>query len=553
VVDINAALQFEIIRNSGANRPAETDIARIRWWLGSGFVGPIAAGETFIDTTGAVDMDASDYRGRTGADLLQDCSGQSGKNYFVAWSDSANAPLVHYYQTTAAINSSTLKISNILSEVDESTVFAPDAAVRLNRDPSSVYTGIYLQYGTGVDFVYRTNSTTLAAVGHKRELSQLDSTVSSATQATAKADNLLTDSSTEFDKITVTLQKVPAAKVNLMRAGQRIQVKFSHLPGYTSDTWIRISRRTVQQDGETDAFYRLDLELSNSKVTRGVSKHGPPSTQTDDPPDATMCDHAACSVGSPTAAAYTEASGDSTFSFAGAAAYASSKLSPNTAYTVCGCALGCGGYGPGKFEQEIWYSIDVSAETSSDLGMMVTIGTSTGQGAAAGFVIGIGHGSPTGLGQWSGVGGVGLSGGTVFIPRSELSSSTTNWLVLAPAWHSGAGFLCADQLVSPCGGPLIGGEMGSGQATTPSVSAQWQYFCGSGRAPWVPPVEEVDGSTSTFTLIDWTGHGTPQARVGPLHMAEGSEYTVDRSAGTVTFKEAPPAYSQVAFRYMVQS
>jgi hypothetical protein len=549
--DINAVLQFEVIRNSGANRPAETDIERLRWWLGSGFTGPIASGETFVDTSGPVDMDASDYRGRTGADLMMDLSQQSGKNHFVAWSDSANAPLIHYYATAHAINSSTIKISNVLSDVDESTIFAPDKAVSLNRDPSSVYTGVYLQYGTGVDFVYETDAGTEAAIGHKRETSNVDSTVSTAAQATAKANTLLADSATEFDKITVTLRAVPRDTVNLIRAGQRIQVKFTHFPGYTSYTWIRISRRTVRQDGDTDRLYALDLELSNSKVTRGKGRHGPPATQTDDPPDATMCDHAVAGIGGATAAAYTEASGDSSFSFGGAAVYASSKLSPNTAYTVCGCALGCGGYGPGKFEQEIWMTISTSALTDADLGMLVTIGTSTGQGAAEGFVVGIGHAVPTGLGEWSGVGGVGLGGGEVFIPRSELGP--TNYLVLAPAWHSGGGFLCADQLVSPCGGPLIGGEAGSGQATTPSVSAEWRSFCGSGYAPWVPGLEEVDGSTSTFTLIDWTGHGTPQARVGPLHMAEGSEYTVDRSAGTVTFKEAPPAYSQVAFRYMVQS
>ncbi len=551
VTDQNASMQFEIIRNSGANRPAETDIARITWLLGSGFTGPVGSSTTFIDSSGAVDMDASDYRGRTMADLLSDCSQQSGKNYFLTYDETANQIILHYYAGTSSLNTSTQKISNVLGDADGTTIFAPQEDVVLYRDPSSVYSGVYLAYGTGVSAVYEVDAGTEAAIGHKRELSQTDSTVSSATQASAKANKYLADSANEEDRITVTLNKVPAAQVNLIRPGQRLQVKFTHLPGYTSYTYIRVARRTVTQQDENQLLYRVIYELCNTKITRGKAKHGPPATQTDDPPDATTCDHAVCGIGGATAAALTAASGNSSFSFGGGALYASSKLSPNTAYTTCGCALGCGGYGPGQFEQEIWMTISTSALTDADLGAKVTIGSSVGLGVAAGFEVGIGHAVPSGLGEWEGIGGVSLGGGEVFVPRSSLG--TTNYLVLAPAWHSsGGGFLCADKLLSPCGGPLIGGEMGSGQASTPSVTAEWQYFCSDGWSPWSPPIEAPDGSNDTFTLINWSRHGSPQARVGALILAEGSDYDVDRSTGTVTFKEAPPAYSQVAFRYMVQ-
>lgn len=552
LTDLNAALQFEVIRNAAANRPAETDIQRITWWLSSGFTGPIGSALTFVDSSGPVDLDASDYRGRNGADLMSDCSQQSGKNYFVSWDPSSSQPLIHYYAGVSTLNRSTLKISNVLADVDQLTVYCPDQQANGYYDPSTVYSGVYLAYGTGVSAVYQTNGTTEAAIGHKRETSITDPTVSSSAKATAKANTYLADSANELVRITVTLTEVPPSKVGLIRAGQAMQVKFTHLDGFSSYTWIRVSRCTVQQQGENQLGYRMTLELSNSKVIRGRSKHGPPADQTDDPPDATTCDRAVCGIGGGVAASNTIADGIGSFSFGGGALYAASWLSPNVAYTVCGCALGCGGYGPGQFEQEIWMSIDSSGETAADTGILVTIGASTPTGAASGFIAGIGHGTPTSLYSWEGIGGVGLSGGTVFIPRSALSSSLANYLVLAPAWHSGGGFLCAAKLISPCGGPVVGGEAGSGKASTPSVSAEWQSFCSDGFSAWVPGIEEVDGSTRTFTLIDWTAHGTPQARVGALIMAADSEYTIDRSAGTVTFKEAPPAYSQVAFRYMVQ-
>ncbi|HEU4674211.1 MAG TPA: hypothetical protein VFS32_15060, partial [Candidatus Limnocylindrales bacterium] len=62
VMDINNILHRHVLRGSGANRPAETDIERVNWLLDE--VGSVnIADYGLIATTGGVDMDAADYRG----------------------------------------------------------------------------------------------------------------------------------------------------------------------------------------------------------------------------------------------------------------------------------------------------------------------------------------------------------------------------------------------------------------------------------------------------------------------------------------------------------
>lgn len=137
VYDLNAALQFEIIRGSTARRPAETDTARLAWLLGSGFLGPISTSGSAVFGAGE-SLDKQDYRGMTAADVLGDCAQASGCNHFVAWDDALGAPVIHYYLPSRAFNSSTLRISNVLADVDMATVYAPDRDASLARDPSDL-------------------------------------------------------------------------------------------------------------------------------------------------------------------------------------------------------------------------------------------------------------------------------------------------------------------------------------------------------------------------------------------------------------------------------
>jgi hypothetical protein len=87
---------------------------------------------------------------------MADCAAASGKNFFVYVPDSRPGdPVgpVAYVDPTAAVFSSTLRISNVLSDVDGTTTFAPSYDATLARDPSQVYSGVYLTYSGG--HVYR--------------------------------------------------------------------------------------------------------------------------------------------------------------------------------------------------------------------------------------------------------------------------------------------------------------------------------------------------------------------------------------------------------------
>lgn len=548
VLDLNAALNFEVIRGTAANRPAETDIQRITWWLASGYAGPVRdAG--FIDSGGAVNMDATDYRGRFGADVMSDASQISGKNHFVAWDDTTQQAALHYYAAGSSLNTCALKISNVAADVDGSTIFAPSKDAALFRDPSRIYSGIYLAYGTGESSVY-VNDAGTASTFASRDESVTDPTVNTATKATTKATQLLAAAASEFDKITVTLHKVPAAVVNSIRVGQRIQVKFTHMPSYTAYTYIRISRRTVAQDGETDAFYALTLELSNTKASFSRGGHDPAPN-----PDGTLTviDDTTPSL---TVRGTDEQAwvGGSAFQYyTPATPRAGSAVSPNTAYTVCGCPLGNGGYGPGTFEEEVWYEFNPGVLDDDWIGVEFTWGIAPsilGQADFLPLYVGFSDHQPTFIGDYTPVGLYdATTGSSVLIPRALLTASVVNYVCVAAGWQANRNvFFCAQDLIDPSVGPKSGGEGMSGVVDVPSCTAKTRVMSGEGITGWVSGRGAVNGTNRDFTLIGWTGKGDVQAAINGVNQPATS-YSVDASTSVVTFDAAPVEGDVPLFKY----
>jgi hypothetical protein len=274
LVDYNMTLSRRVIRGSDGNRPAETDVERAQWIIASDYT-PTVTDAGLIQTSSPVDMDPVDYRGRYPTDVLADCGNASGKNYFVYFDEPTNHPAFAYFFGTSTLYSSTLRLSNVASDIDSSTTFA--ATCELYRDPSRVFSGVYLKYDGGS--VFRSNSTTEAAF-QRVEVSIDEPDIKSRTKAIALADKYLTDGSAEDETLTITLQ-LPSTHVNLVQPGQRIQVKFSHIPGYTSFTYTRVVSRTVSQAADTDKVYDVVLECKNPKlIGRLGSGSGPVSAGT---------------------------------------------------------------------------------------------------------------------------------------------------------------------------------------------------------------------------------------------------------------------------------
>jgi hypothetical protein len=239
------------------DRPAETDFERIAWLLITGYVRGVFD-HGLVASTGPVNMDAYNYEGQKPADIMNDCSQQSGRNHFIYYDEATATYGLFYDFNKAAVYSSSLQISNVLADVDNVTTFAPEPDAELTRDPSRVSAGVYMPFSNGTTYQERLATAVTYAF---RDAAAPLSNVTTLANADIRAIRYLSENKTEEDRITCTV-KLPKAKVTGIKAGHRIQAKFSHLPGMTSYVWCRITSRTVKQDELTPEFYNVDLEMS---------------------------------------------------------------------------------------------------------------------------------------------------------------------------------------------------------------------------------------------------------------------------------------------------
>jgi hypothetical protein len=262
LVDVNTVLSRRILTGSSAHRPAETDVARMQWLFGTEEADIIDNVTEFFDATGGVAMDAVDYRGQRVEDVATDCGNASGKNWFVTNVGTFAGNFYLWYGfADSELYTSPIRLSNYLPDLDNALTFAISDDTKLNRDPSRVYSGVYLPYDAGANAaVYVQSATTANTFALKGRDVQMDGrNVKSAAKATARATRYLTDLDTEEDRITTSYQ-VAAAQVNFLREGMRVQFRAVHLPGYEDFVWLRVLKRTVKQDSELT--YWVTVELS---------------------------------------------------------------------------------------------------------------------------------------------------------------------------------------------------------------------------------------------------------------------------------------------------
>jgi len=201
-------------------------------------------------------MDAADYRGQRFNQVLDDCAQASGKNYFVWWREEVAKLSLWYDFASSTSYSSPLRLSNVSTDVDSVLTFAISPDTELSRSPDRVNSGAYLPFDGGAVYV---QNTATANSFVRRDANMPSENVKSTAKATARANRYLLEMNTEEDVITTTVQ-LPAAKVNFIMQGMRVQFKASHLPGYTDFVWARVLNRSVQQVSEE--FYDVKMELS---------------------------------------------------------------------------------------------------------------------------------------------------------------------------------------------------------------------------------------------------------------------------------------------------
>lgn len=270
IADTNSLLSRRIITGADGERKAETDVARIQWLLTANdryLSNPQDTWDTagtYVNTVGALDMEAADLRGQTAFDVLNDCAQRSGKNwgaFYLETNDTVpptnggSITLWYDFDYSTAYTSS-VRLTNVRADVDNVTTFFVNPDATLGRDPSRNYSGILLNYSGGS--VY-TQSTNVANLFQRRDTSVSNANVKSAAAAATLSARYLEDAAREEDRLTCRFV-VAKQYVNSLREWQRCQVNLSWLPGYTGYNYARVLSRTVRQ--LTDDFYEIGVELS---------------------------------------------------------------------------------------------------------------------------------------------------------------------------------------------------------------------------------------------------------------------------------------------------
>lgn len=271
MTDRNVFWQKRVMVGTDCNRPAETDVERVQWLLSTTEMDWAGDATTYVSTATPVDMDACDYRGQTSSQIMDDAAQASGKNWY-CWMRRDGLGDLHntvwYGDDSLAVYDSPLYLSNdpddwTDAELADGTSLAWPISTdtKLRRDPSRVYSGVYLPYDGGA--VYRQDADTSATFSFWDFIAPSFNVKSSA-KAIARAERYL-DELDEQDEVITTSVELPAAKATMLRAGMRVPFKATHLPGYEESSWCRVLSCSVTPIAAGER-YRLTLELTNGRV-----------------------------------------------------------------------------------------------------------------------------------------------------------------------------------------------------------------------------------------------------------------------------------------------
>lgn len=271
LVDENAVLHIRLITGADGKRPAETHNARIDWLVDSAYLSGLIDDVTLVDTSNPRPFEEADYRGQYADDVLNDLAGPIFRTFFVYPTQPTGGRGLFFDTPTATVGTSTLRISNVLGDVDTSTTFAPFIDATLTKDPSEVYSRIRYTYAHGTviedDAGTVTEFFTDNGLG-ARGLQVNNTRIGLESSARSMAENMLSRDDDENNTIAVTV-RLPAAKVGLIGPGERIEVRFSHLPDYESFTFTRVTSRTIMQAPGNPDWYDVRLELNSHGVGGG--------------------------------------------------------------------------------------------------------------------------------------------------------------------------------------------------------------------------------------------------------------------------------------------
>lgn len=269
LLDLNAKLGFKVLRGAAwRKRPKNETIGeRLTDLLASGFLN--------VEDNGFVNypdiaLDRADLRGQRPGDVLMEMATRAGFNFFVYYDEAEDDASLWFQDSNTSTDwSATIRISNVIADLDDDT-FEASLDTELRRSPAQTVSGVWMPFAKGN--VYRTRSETEDTY-EPRDGTAPNANVKRRARARNRADKFLFQHRNEEDRITTTIQ-VPATKVNLARAGQRISCRFSHFAqeGYGSFSWFRILERTVVPLVAPDEdLYNVSMVLSPQEPAEVVA------------------------------------------------------------------------------------------------------------------------------------------------------------------------------------------------------------------------------------------------------------------------------------------
>jgi hypothetical protein len=270
IIDQNAIFHLEVFRShADSARPAETDVARVQAIITSGAMSgtPIHDNGRF-STANPINLGAANFVGQYADEAMASTMGVAGKNYYAYFDDATRQISLHYDQFLTG-PAAGISISNVKSDVTSDsggTVYAPMIDAEWNSDPERLATGVLLHYNNG--YVYARNQalidslspTIFSPVEFRRDFSYQSDRIGNPTTANKYMHIELDRRSTEEVTLTCTIQ-VSRTHVNLVRPGDLINVRFSHLPGFETTTQVIVNRRLVSPTDDQDLYYDVYLEM----------------------------------------------------------------------------------------------------------------------------------------------------------------------------------------------------------------------------------------------------------------------------------------------------
>jgi hypothetical protein len=242
--DQNVLLKLLVNRpiDNDAKRPAESDVARVAWLLGSRALAGIVTDEGLVSTLNPTNFLEADCRDTWAINVLTEMAPPAAKNFFVYRDGSSGNPALFHDRDDATVWPAGFAISNVDADVDDDTVFAPDPdTAEVDRSPEDQYSGVDYGY-IGGNRVYVESAAIAAAMGLKRDAVYDTPRVGRLATALVTAADWLNVRSGEADIVHVTLI-LRSSHVNKAYAGQEIDVKLTSAEGYGDYVTGRIRRR----------------------------------------------------------------------------------------------------------------------------------------------------------------------------------------------------------------------------------------------------------------------------------------------------------------------